>query len=100
MPFDGINPHSIVIMDNASIHHAGDSIEMIETLGVLVLFVPTCSPELNAIEEAFSSIKVYMKANKEVLQQTNDIKNCFGRSNCRHPPEDCQAWIKDSGYTY
>ena len=68
MPFDGINPHSIVVMDNASIHHAGNSIELIESTGALVLFVPPHSPDLNAIEEAFSSIKAYMKA-EEVLQQ-------------------------------
>ena len=67
MPFDGINPHSNVIMDNASIHHAGNSIELIESMGALVLFVPPYSPDLNAIEEAFSSIKAYMKANEEVL---------------------------------
>ena len=68
MPFGGINPHSIVVMDNASIHHAGSSIELIESMGALVLLVPPYSPDLNAIEEAFSSIKAYMKANEEVLQ--------------------------------
>ena len=35
MPFDGINPHSIVVMDNASIHHAGDSIDLIESTSSL-----------------------------------------------------------------
>ena len=39
MPFDGINQHSIVI-DNASIHHAGNSIELIESTGALVLCPP------------------------------------------------------------
>ena len=100
MPFDCINPHSIVIMDNTSIHHAGDSIEVIESMGALVLFVPPYSPDLNAIEEAFSSIKAYMKANEEVLQQTNDIENVLAEAIAGIPPENCQAWIKDSGYTY
>ena len=68
MPFNGINPHSMVVMDNASIHHAADSIHLIESMGALVLFVPPYSPDLNAIEEAFSSIKSYLKANEEVLQ--------------------------------
>ena len=52
MPFDGINPHSIVIMDNASIHHAGNSIEQIESMGALVLFLipPPHNLDLNAIQ--------------------------------------------------
>ena len=100
MPFDGTNPHSIVIMDNASIHHAGNSIELIESMGALVLFVPPYSPDLNAIEEAFSSIKAYMKANEEVLQQTDDIEKVLAEAIASIPPKNCQAWIKDSGYTY
>lgn len=40
MDFNGVNPHSIVIMDNASIHHAGNSVELIESIGALVVFLP------------------------------------------------------------
>ena len=29
MPFNGVNPHSIVILDNASIHHADGIVKMI-----------------------------------------------------------------------
>ena len=100
MPFDRINPHSIIIMDNASIHHTGDSIELIESMGVLVLFVPPYSPDLNAIEEAFSSIKSYLKANEEVLQESNDIEKVVAEAFASVPPENCQAWIKDSGCTF
>ena len=99
MPFDGINLHSIVTMDNASIHHAGNSIKLIESMEALVLFVPY-SPKLNAIEEEFSSIKAYIKANEEVLQQTDDIEKVLAEAIASILPENCQAWIKDSGYTY
>ena len=80
--------------------YAGDSIEVIESMGALVLFVPPYNPDLNAIEEAFSSIKAYMKANEEVLQQTNDIENVLAEAIAGIPPDNYQAWIKDSGYTY
>ncbi len=36
LPFDGVNPRSVVI---ASIHHA-DSTKSLEQLGVLVYFLP------------------------------------------------------------
>ena len=43
----------IVVLDNASIHHAGDSVELIESIGALVVFLPPYSSDFNAIEEAF-----------------------------------------------
>ena len=41
MPFNGTNPHSIVVLDNASIHYAADSIDLIESIGALVIFLCT-----------------------------------------------------------
>lgn len=43
----------IVVLDNTSIHHAGDSVELIESIGALVVFLPPYSSDFNAIEEAF-----------------------------------------------
>ena len=74
MPFDGDNPNSIVILDNASIHHAGDSVQLIESIGALVIFLPPHSPDMNPIEEMFSCVKSYLKANEAVLQVTHDIE--------------------------
>ncbi len=34
LPFNGINPRSIVVMDNASIHHADQLTNSLEDLGV------------------------------------------------------------------
>ena len=47
MPFNGVNPHSVVVLDNCSIHHVDHILNFIEGLGVLVLFLPPYSPELN-----------------------------------------------------
>ena len=40
LPFNGYNPSSVVIMDNAAIHRAGSAIQMIEEVGALVHFLP------------------------------------------------------------
>ena len=53
MPFDGHNPHSVVIMDNCAIHHVSGIREMIEEVGALLLYLPPYSPDFNPIEEAF-----------------------------------------------
>ena len=33
LAFDGVNPHSVVIMDNASIHHVDGIVQMIQDAG-------------------------------------------------------------------
>ena len=40
MPFDGVNPKSIIVMYNASIHHVYPVIEAFEEAGCLLLFLP------------------------------------------------------------
>ena len=65
-PFDYNNPHSVVIMDNASIHHVEEVIE--EEAGAQLLFLPPYSPDLNPLEEVFSKIKGIMKSNDGLFQ--------------------------------
>ena len=65
MPFDGTNPRSIVILDNASIHHCDGVVELIESAGALVIFLPPYSPDLNPIEETFASIKSYLRTHED-----------------------------------
>ena len=102
MPFNGTNPHSIVMLDNCSIHYAEDIVPLMESTGALVIFLPPYSPDLNPIEEAFSSIKSFLKANEVLLQDTvtpNVIEEVITAACANITDKDCQAWIRDSGYT-
>ena len=56
-PFDGLNPRSVVIMDNATIHYTPSTVNLFEEVGALVHYLPPYSPDMNPIEEAFSKIK-------------------------------------------
>ena len=56
MPFNGTNPHSVVVMDNASIHHVNEVLEMIQGVGAMVIFLPPYLSDYNPIEEAFSKV--------------------------------------------
>ena len=52
MPFNVISEHSIVMMDNAAIHHVEGIIhELVEGVGELLIFLPPYSPDLDSIEE-------------------------------------------------
>ena len=47
MPFNGVNPRSIVVMDNASIHHTEAVIDLIENKAqAKLIFLPPYSPDL------------------------------------------------------
>ena len=41
-PFDGASPHSVVILDNASIHHTNDVLAAILSTGALVTLLSLC----------------------------------------------------------
>ena len=49
---ESIHMHSVVILDNAAIHHVErlSVVTSLEGLGVLVHFLPPYSPDKNAIE--------------------------------------------------
>ena len=65
LPFNGINPRSVVVMDNCSVHHIEETVSMIEEVGALVHFLPPYSPDLNPIEECFSKVKSEINASRE-----------------------------------
>ncbi len=48
--------------------YAAHSVQPTDSVGVLVIFLPPYSPDLNPIEETFLHIKSYLKANEAVLQ--------------------------------
>ena len=57
LPFNGVNPHSVVVMDNCSVHHIEETVSMVEEVGALVHFLPPYTPDVNTIEECFSKAK-------------------------------------------
>ncbi len=96
MPFDGTNPHSVVIMDNASIHHVDGVVEMIQSVGALVIFLPPYSPDYNPIEEAFSKVKTLVKQYEADLEMEQmDLEDIVLAAFSSITTEDCTHWIED-----
>ena len=58
-PFDVLPKKSIIIMDNCSIQHAVQTQQLLNDAGILLFYLPPYSPDLNPIEEAFSSVKYF-----------------------------------------
>lgn len=50
-PFNGVNEHSVVVMDNCSIHHISEIVKnMVEDVGALCIFCLPYPPDFNPIE--------------------------------------------------
>ena len=69
-PFPGKN--SVIIMDNARIHHDEALVESVEEVGGKVIYLPPYSPDFNPIETAFSSLKAWFKRYRDFVEICNN----------------------------
>lgn len=66
-PFPGRN--SIVMLDNASIHHDPRVRQMIEATGARIVFIPPYANNLNPIEEGFSKAKLWLQRHRDMAER-------------------------------
>lgn len=59
-PFDGCSS-IVAVMDNCSLHHTEDVAELFRNAGILLIYLPLYSPDMNPIELAFGYVKAYLK---------------------------------------
>ena len=97
MPFNGHNPKSIIIMDNASVHKGARVQELINEFGALVRFLPPYSPDLNPIE-VFAEVKGYLTANDGDFKATSSPKTLISLAFSSVPKDNCVSYIHHSGY--
>ena len=87
--------HSILVMDNCSIHHVQEVKDMIENAGILLLYLPPYSADYNPIEELFSYLKFYFKEHEDLIQTlSSPIRTAL--ESIRN--EKCNGWINYSKY--
>lgn len=97
MPFNGINPNSVLILDNCSVHHVDEVHQALSDCGVLVHFLPPYSPDYNPIELAFSKVKYAIKSMEAEMHAINDIETIVLAAFATITASDCQAWINSIG---
>ena len=72
-----LKPGQYVVMDNASFHKSAKTIELIESVGCKVIFLPPYSPDLNPIEKFWDNMKRWIKNKIEKAYQLYDAIALF-----------------------
>ena len=96
--FDGINKHSVLVVDNCAIHHVQEVKDLLKAAGILYMFLPPYSPDLNPAEELFSYIKYYLKDHDLVLQSMSSMFPVIKAAFDSVTAEQCSGWIEHAGY--
>ncbi len=86
----------IVLLDNLGAHKTRKARELIEARGAEVWFLPTYSPDLNPIEEAFSKVKTLLK--KAAAHTKEALVEAIARALAAVTTEDARGWFSHSGY--
>lgn len=84
-------------MDSCSIHHIQEvkSIYVLQSVGILVIFLPPYSPNYNQAEELFSYVKYYLKENDELLQVISKPLDVLRRAFDSVTRAHSIGWISD-----
>ena len=99
-PFNGSNPRSVVVLDNASIHHSERIQQLIDATGALIRYLPPYSPDLNPIEEVFAQVKQFLKGNHLAYHCTSEPRIMLTAAFNSVEPVDCLNYIEHAGYTF
>ena len=68
---------SVGVLDNASFHRSPQSREIAGKFQVELLFLPTCSPDLNRIEPKWDQLKSLVKKNPNTENRVDSIGNAI-----------------------
>lgn len=97
-PFNGYNPKSIVILDNASIHHVDTVVSAIIATGALIRFLPAYSPDFNPIELVFSEVKQFLHTHTLLFETSLSVNSIILMAFNSISEENCHAYIQHAGY--
>jgi transposase len=86
----------VVIMDNLSAHKGERIRELIEGRGCELLYLPSYSPDLNPIEEAFSKIKNLLR--KAEARSREALLEAIGTAISAISAQDARGFFEHCGY--
>ena len=92
-PFNCTNKNSIVVLDNASIHHVEEVADLIAQTGALLKYLSPYSPDFNPVEQVFSKVKTSMKENHQLFQIFTEPRLLLLMAFNTITPSDCREYV-------
>ena len=86
----------VVVLDGLGAHRTQRVRELVEATGAQLLFLPSYSPDLNPIEEAFSKIKGIVR--KVGARTRQALLEAVAMALSAVTPEDAAGWFAHAGY--
>ncbi len=91
-----LTPGQVVVLDNLSAHTGERVRQAITAKGCQVLWLPTYSPDLTPIEEAFSKLKAFLR---RVGARTHEaLAEAIGWGLETITSQDAAGWFTHCGY--
>jgi transposase len=91
-----LRPGQIVVMDNLRQHQGARTRELIEARGAALWFLPSYSPDLNPIEEAFSKVKTLLRT---AAARTHEaLVEAIWAALAAITPSDARGYFTHCGY--
>jgi transposase len=87
---------SIVILDNLNTHTGERVRRAIEARGCQLLFLPSYSPDLSPIEEAFSKLKAFLR--RVGARTPEALQEAIGQALLTITKQDAPGWFTHCGY--
>jgi transposase len=89
-------PGDIVVMDNLPAHKVAGVREAIEAVGARLLYLPSYSPDLNPIEQAFAKLKALLRG--AAARTIPDLWTAIRQAFIRFTPQECRNYLAAAGY--
>jgi transposase len=86
----------VIVMDNLGAHRPKRIRELIEARGAELVFVPSYSPDLNPIEQAFSKIKNILR--KLLARSHEALLEAMEEALSKVTASDAAGWFDHCGY--
>jgi transposase len=93
-------PLSVLVLDNARIHHNDEILALADRFGVRIEYLPPYSPNFNLIEEAFSKIKLFIRRHGDYYAATMGDGIMFDMYEVLDiiTSEDAEGYFMHAGY--
>jgi putative transposase len=90
------NPYGLIciILDNYTVHKSKIVLHTARSLGILLVYLPPYSPDLNPIEYIWKSVKAIISESK--FENTFELKNCVEKNfmEFSHSTSYASSWLE------